>query len=115
MTAEAETNSVPPAVRKAVLERDGGNCRVCGATVENPALHHIEYLSEGGKNVAENLITVHWMFWPRCHEVVHSNKRLWQPILKIVVKHDGINARQLLRWARKRKSGRVLAHKVVRN
>lgn len=63
-------------------------------------MHHIEYRSEGGLNVIENLVTVHWMYDPRCHELVHSSKRLWQPLLLVVVQRDGVNARQLLRWAR---------------
>lgn len=67
-------------------------------------MHHIEYRSEGGLNVATNLVTVHWMYDPRCHELVHSLKRLWQPILLVVVQHNGVNARQLLRWARTREA-----------
>lgn len=73
--------------------------------MKEPALHHIVYRSEGGRNVVENLITVHWMYAPRCHEVIHSNKRLWQPILLVVAQHDGINARQLLRWMRAKQVG----------
>lgn len=99
-SAQAETEAIPARVRAEAFARDNGNCRVCGATVEHPALHHITYRSEGGLHVVENLVTVHWMFWPRCHELVHSNKKLWQPVLLEVVKHDGLNARQLLRWAR---------------
>lgn len=95
---------MPPAVRAFVLDRDGGCCRVCGATARDPAVHHIEYRSEGGLNVATNLVTVHWMYDPRCHELVHSLKRLWQPILLVVVQHNGVNARQLLRWARTREA-----------
>jgi hypothetical protein len=80
---------------------------MCGAFVPEPAIHHIAYRSEGGKHVVDNLVTLHWMYWPRCHEVAHSNKRLWQPLLLAVVKHDGINARQLLRWARNHPNNRV--------
>jgi 5-methylcytosine-specific restriction endonuclease McrA len=99
-SARGETEAIPPAVRAAAYQRDNGCCRVCGSTAAEPALHHIVYRSEGGLNVVENVVTVHWMYWPRCHETVHSNKRLWQPLLLEVVKHDGLNARQLLRWAR---------------
>lgn len=100
-------DDIPGAVRQECADRDGGNCRVCGAGVgDQGALHHIEYRSEGGLHVAENLVTVHWMYWPRCHELVHGNKRLWQPILLEVVKHDGLYARQLLRWARRAENAR---------
>lgn len=93
--------TIPAAVRMAVRERDGDCCRVCGAHVENPALHHIAYRSEGGLHVVENLVTVHWMFEPRCHERVHSNKALWKPLLQAVIAMDGwVTAMQVLRWAR---------------
>lgn len=90
---------IPPVVRREVLERDRGICRVCGShTGEQGALHHVVYRSEGGAHLASNLVTVHWMFAPRCHELVHQNKRLWQPILLEVVKHDGLTAFQVRRW-----------------
>lgn len=66
--------------------------------MSRPALHHIEYRSEGGLHVPDNLITIGWLFDHDCHlPVVHANKRLWQPILKVVVLHDGLTARGLLR------------------
>ncbi len=96
-----ETDQVPAAVRAAAYERDGGICRVCGRFTDTPGLHHIEYKSEGGLNVLENLITIGWTPGHDCHlAVVHQSKRLWQPILKVVVQHDGITGRSLLRWAR---------------
>jgi hypothetical protein len=101
--ARDETGSISPAIRALVFERDGGYCRVCGGMPESPALHHIRYRSEGGLNVVENLITVHWMYAPRCHELVHGNKRLWQPILLEVVKHGGVTALQYKRWAERRR------------
>jgi hypothetical protein len=50
---------VPPAVRRAVLRRDHGRCRVPGC--RNSAfldVHHIVPRSEGGGHHAENLVTV---------------------------------------------------------
>lgn len=92
-------SDIPPAVRAAVVARDEGTCRVCGTWVgDEGALHHIEYRSQGGQHTVENLVTVHWMYAPRCHERVHSQKALWQPILLETVKHDGMNAMQLRRW-----------------
>lgn len=99
MTRESE--QVPARLRAEVYERDDQCCRVCGRFVEYPGLHHIEYRSEGGLNVIENLITIGWTPGHDCHlAVVHQSKRLWQPILKVVVTRDGLNARSLLRWAR---------------
>lgn len=91
---------IPTSVRIQVEERDMGICRVCGShTKGQAALHHIRYRSEGGLHLVENLVTVHWMYWPRCHERVHASKRLWQPLLLETVKHDGMTAMQLRRWA----------------
>ncbi len=105
MSGLTETQSVPASVRAAVLERDGSSCRLCGAAAKHPAIHHIFYESQGGsptgRHVMENLVTVHWMYEPRCHETIHSNKRLWQPVLAEVVKHDGLTAYELMRRVRR--------------
>lgn len=98
-----ETLSVPDSVRAEVMERDGNICRFCGGYVEHPALHHIRYRSEGGRNVPENLISLHWMYAPRCHEKIHSLKRLWQPLGLQVVKTPGVTMLQLERWQRTRR------------
>lgn len=39
--------------------------------------HHIKYLSQGGPNEPSNLIAL----CDQHHRMVHSNKRVWQPIL----------------------------------
>lgn len=93
-----ETISIPQKVRDEVYARDGGLCRMCGSWGENLALHHVEYRSEGGLHVPENLVSVHWMYAPRCHEVAHGSKRLWQPILKVVAVTPGVTALQVRRW-----------------
>lgn len=86
-------------LREDVIERDGSSCRVCGRYVEWPALHHIEYRSEGGLDVVENLVTVGWQPGHDCHlSVVHANKRLWQPILKVIVATPGVTGMQIRRW-----------------
>lgn len=98
--SEGETKAIPARLRAEVLDRDNHCCRVCGAYVENPALHHIEYRSQGGLHVIENLVTVHWMYEPRCHEMAHDNKGRWQPILKAIAMRPGITALQYARWLR---------------
>jgi hypothetical protein len=96
---EADPKTVPKNVRLQVIDRDASCCRVCGQYVEHPALHHILYRSQGGKNTADNLIVVGWVPWHDCHlNVVHRNKRLWQPLLKLVVANPGTTAFQWRRW-----------------
>lgn len=94
----AETLEVPARLRAEVVDRDAQLCRVCGSWVEQPALHHIRYRSEGGLHVIENLVVTHWMYAPRCHELVHSNKGRWQPILLYVARTPGVTAFQVARW-----------------
>lgn len=99
--AELErTKQVVGSLREQVIERDGSCCRVCGRYVETPALHHIAYRSEGGRDELDNLVTVGWLPGHDCHlTVVHANKRLWQPILRQVVATPGVTALQLRRWS----------------
>lgn len=62
--------------RRRVRKRDGDCCRWCGTT-RALQVHHVRYLSQGGPNDMGNLVTL-------ClghHEKVHSNKRVWQPVL----------------------------------
>lgn len=74
---------------------------MCGGFVgDEGCLHHIRYRSEGGLHVPENLVTLHWMYWPRCHERAHAEKRVYQPLLLQVVQRPGVTALQLLRWQR---------------
>jgi 5-methylcytosine-specific restriction endonuclease McrA len=65
--ATREDEHIPDDLRAFVLDRDGRCCRVCGRYVEYPALHHIEYRSEGGLDVPSNLITIGWLFDHDCH------------------------------------------------
>lgn len=96
----AETLAIPARIRDEVRERDGDLCRVCGSHSEHPALHHVRYRSEGGLHVPDNLVTVHWLYAPRCHEIVHENKGRWQPILLYVARTPGVTALQVARWLR---------------
>lgn len=98
--ARWESGELTPALRAAVLDRDKGVCRFCGGVPESPAVHHIRYRSEGGLNVIENLITVHWMYAPRCHEKMHSNKRAFQRLGLVVATRPGATVLALARWER---------------
>ena len=90
---------MPADVREYVIDRDGSACKVCGQYVEHPALHHVEYRSQGGLDVPANLVTIGWLPGHDCHlTVVHANKRLWQPILLAIVDQPGVTALQWRRW-----------------
>jgi hypothetical protein len=57
--AQRATQSVPPARRRAVQQRDGGHCRVPGcrhATFVD--VHHLRLRSEGGTDELDNLLTL---------------------------------------------------------
>lgn len=71
-----------------VSERDKGKCRLCGTT-NNLHLHHIVYRSESKELINEPsncilLCKIH-------HDIVHSNKHKWQPILKEMIKNERPN------------------------
>lgn len=96
--ARWETGLIPERIRQEVMDRDGNTCRFCGQHAENPALHHVRYRSEGGKNRPDNLITVHWMYAPRCHEIMHSKKWKYQEAGLYVATRPGLTVLQVLRW-----------------
>ncbi|HEX5100531.1 MAG TPA: hypothetical protein VFV94_13575 [Polyangiaceae bacterium] len=53
------TQTIPPSMRRAVVRRDGGKCRVPGcrhAVFTEP--HHLERRCEGGKHLVDNLVTL---------------------------------------------------------
>ncbi len=112
--ARSETLAIPGALRVAVDERDQLHCRVCGRHMGAArALHHILYGGSrqgmGGRREHDlaNLITVCWMYGPTpgkpsCHDLVHSNKTLWQPLLLQVIATPGVTAFQLRRWSQAR-------------
>jgi hypothetical protein len=53
------TQTIPPAMRRTVLRRDSGKCRVPGcrhAVFTEP--HHLERRCEGGKHLVDNLLTL---------------------------------------------------------
>lgn len=51
-------------------------CQLCGST-SYLHIHHIYYRSQLGKTVEKNLIRL----CSKCHQLVHSNKRKYQPVL----------------------------------
>lgn len=73
---------------------------MCGSWGESLAIHHVRYRSEGGLHVLKNLVSVHWMYAPQCHEVAHANKGRWQPVLLYVARTPAVTALQVARWLR---------------
>jgi hypothetical protein len=53
------TQAIPPALRRRVMRRDGGHCRVPGCRhAVFVDVHHLQPRSEGGRNTIENLVTL---------------------------------------------------------
>jgi hypothetical protein len=103
--AGKETLAIPQALRAEVDERDRHHCRVCGKWLgDTRALHHIRYGGDrqgmGGRrdHTLDNLITVCWMWGGNCHDLVHSAKSLWLPLLERTIETPGVTAMQLRRW-----------------
>lgn len=76
----ARRDDPPTAVRMRVITRDGARCRFCGLR-RGDHLHHINYRSEGVDHQEHNLISL----CHECHDRVHSNKRVWKPLLLGVI------------------------------
>jgi len=75
-------------VRKAVIERDKGNwCSICGVPGPGLHLHRVIYGSQGGKYEVDNCI----LLCAEHHDIVHSNKRVWQPLLLNYLKASDVN------------------------
>jgi 5-methylcytosine-specific restriction endonuclease McrA len=56
-------------LHRAVLERDGWRCQICGER-RGLEVHHIRFRSRGGGNREENLITL----CSECHTRVHGRQ-----------------------------------------
>lgn len=103
--AANETLAIPTVLRAEVDERDQQHCRVCGKYLGTErALHHIRfggnYQGMGGKrtHTLDNLVTVCWMWGGNCHDLVHTQKLLYLPLLEEVIRTPGVTATQLRRW-----------------
>jgi hypothetical protein len=49
-------NAITPETRRAVIARDGLECRYCGSFVPVPHLDHVMPRSRGGQHTADNLV-----------------------------------------------------------
>jgi 5-methylcytosine-specific restriction endonuclease McrA len=55
------------ALHRQVLERDNWRCQLCGR-MQTLQVHHLEFRSQSGSDVEQNLITL----CAECHEQVHQ-------------------------------------------
>ena len=70
-TSRRATQSIPPKLRRAVLRRDGGKCRVPGCRhAVFTDVHHLVPRSEGGTDSLEKLAT----FCGAHHRAIHDGK-----------------------------------------
>jgi len=60
--------TVPPAMRRALEDRDGGVCSFPGCGVRRTDAHHLAHWSDGGKTRLENLV----LLCRRHHRAVHE-------------------------------------------
>lgn len=69
-----------------VMQRDNYKCRLLDCTCYGKLeLHHIRYRSEAKDLINEPTNCI--ILCNRHHRLVHSNKHLWQPILKEMIKN----------------------------
>lgn len=103
MSSREESLQIPKDLRLEVWERDGGACRRCGQT-SGLVLHHVHYGGDtqgmGGRRLhrLDNIVTLGGAYSHDCHQVVHSDKGLWVPLLDQVIATPGVTALQLRRW-----------------
>ena len=77
--------TVKKEIYEEVFKRDKGCCRLADITCNGGLeLHHIVYRSEDKKLINEPKNCI--MLCNTHHRLVHSNKKLWQPILKEIIK-----------------------------
>lgn len=67
---------IPLEVRNVVRDRDQV-CRWCAR--RGSQIHHVRYRSEGGPDVAENLV----FLCSKCHERAHTSKAAYQEVLLV--------------------------------
>lgn len=78
--SSSNKKDTPEDIKNEVLKLDSHACRSCLSKSKGLHVHHIVYRSEGGQHLIENLITL--CFY--CHDMVHSDKDKYQPLLKLI-------------------------------
>lgn len=75
-SSTSKKHRLDPALRRRIIKRDYHRCRVC-REAKYLHVHHVRYLSQGGEDSVDNLVTL----CQSCHSLVHSDKGLYQPAL----------------------------------
>lgn len=78
---------ISQAVKKAVWERDGHCCIICGSPYAFPNAHYIRR-SQGGLGVEQNVVTL----CPSCHEEFDNGSGKYNEAIKNAVR-DYLNAK----------------------
>lgn len=73
-------------VRSSVASRDGYRCILCRQHSYGLHLHRIRYASQGGKYEVDNCV----LACAEHHMTIHSNKKLWQPILLEYIEREKV-------------------------
>lgn len=68
-TLRQKLRPIPADVKRAVFARDDLTCRWCRVPGGALDAHHIQRRSQGGRDVAYNLVSVH----RSCHRYVHEH------------------------------------------
>jgi 5-methylcytosine-specific restriction endonuclease McrA len=90
----AKATDIPLASRKAVYERDGHKCRMCGRPNVGVELHHIIFRSQERNNHApSNLIG---LCQPH-HKLAHTKPALIRPVLQELVEKPYLTGLSILR------------------
>lgn len=66
---KARVRSIAASVKQQVFDRDNWTCRWCETPGGALDAHHVLRRSQGGKDVVENLVSVHRI----CHRTIHEN------------------------------------------
>lgn len=88
-TRRTRKDDPPPKTRAKVMLRDKGKCRFCGSQAASQ--HHINYRSEGVDHSEHNLIVL----CQQHHDLVHSSKRKWKPLLLMVIWYQYVYGRYI--------------------
>lgn len=71
MKKRTKATNIPPSVKKAVYERDGGVCVLCGRWADPSwACAHYIRRSQGGLGIEQNILTL----CPACHRAFDEGK-----------------------------------------
>lgn len=62
-------SKLPRVLRKSIIKRDGGCCKICGTT-QRLTVHHIDPICYGGSDNPSNLVTL----CKECHNKITFNR-----------------------------------------